>query len=95
MRSTLKWLFRLAALAVTALAILDQLVRNREYRDWRGSVFGIPYDFRPPTLERIRERWWNETDPRLFTPHVFGVGWSINLARLKPSSAGDSDARPA
>jgi len=44
-----------------------------------GSFLGIPYDFRLPTSRVWRERFWNQKDPRLFTPHVFGWGWSINL----------------
>ena len=61
----------------------DQLRRDPEERTWEGSVAGIvPYDFRMPTLERARSRWWNSDDDRLFVPQVFGVGWTINLARL-------------
>ena len=47
-----------------------------------GKFLSVPYDFRVPTLERVRNRWWNPDDPRLFTPHVFGVGWSVNLYRV-------------
>ena len=42
----------------------------------------MPYDLRLPTMERLRDRWWNPDDPRIFTPRVFGVGWSINLAQI-------------
>jgi hypothetical protein len=42
----------------------------------------VPYDFRMPTLERARSRWWNAQDERLFVPTVFGVGWTLNIARL-------------
>jgi uncharacterized membrane protein len=35
-----------------------------------------------PTLERAKSRWWNPQDDRLFVPTVFGVGWTINAARL-------------
>lgn len=47
-----------------------------------GFFLGIPYDFRKPTLARIKERCWNPTDMRIFTPHVFGWGYSINLYQL-------------
>lgn len=47
-----------------------------------GSFLGMPYDWRRPTLVRVKERWWNPNEPRLFTPKVFGWGWDINLARL-------------
>jgi hypothetical protein len=54
-----------------------------------GTFLGMPYDWRRPTAARLKERWWNPGDPRLFTPKTFGWGWVINLARLigrKPKS---------
>jgi uncharacterized membrane protein len=47
-----------------------------------GKFLGIPYDWRRPTLDRARSRWWNPDDPRLFTPKVIGWGYEINFARL-------------
>jgi hypothetical protein len=44
-----------------------------------GRFFGVPYDFSPPTVERLRDRFWNENRRSLFTPPFFGAGWSINL----------------
>ena len=74
---------KLVAFGLVVAALIDQLRRDREERTWEGSVGGIvPYDFRRPTLERARSRWWNTDDDRLFVPQVFGVGWTINLARL-------------
>jgi uncharacterized membrane protein len=29
-----------------------------------------------------RERFWNAEDPRIFTPKVFGWGWSINFYQV-------------
>src|SRR5687768_9929897 len=43
-----------------------------------GRLLRVPYDFRKPSLDRMRERFWNPADPRLFTPTAFGVGWSLN-----------------
>ena len=31
---------------------------------------------------RLKQRWWNPAEPRLFTPKTFGWGYDINLARL-------------
>jgi Family of unknown function (DUF5808) len=44
-----------------------------------GTWLGIPYDWRRPTRQRIRERWWNPDDRRLMTPRAFGWGWDVNL----------------
>ena len=74
---------KLVALGLVLAALIDQLRRDPEERTWEGSVAGIvPYDFRMPTFERARSRWWNTHDDRLFVPQVFGVGWTINFARL-------------
>lgn len=47
-----------------------------------GTFLGIPYDFRAPSWERVRERAWNPADQRLFTPKSFGWGYDINLYEL-------------
>jgi hypothetical protein len=47
-----------------------------------GTLLGVPYDWRRPTVARVRSRLWNPEEPRLFTPRVFGMGWDINFARL-------------
>jgi hypothetical protein len=47
-----------------------------------GKFLGVPYDWRRPTLARLKQRWWNPSEPRLFTPRMLGWGWAINFARL-------------
>ena len=47
-----------------------------------GRFFGIPYDFRPLTRARLKERWWNPSDRRLWTPKAFGWGYDLNLYEL-------------
>lgn len=74
-----------SSLIVTILvgaAIREQLYLPREERTWQGRIMGIPYDFRWPTIERIREKVWNKSTSRILTPHLFGVGWSINFYAL-------------
>jgi hypothetical protein len=66
-----------------AVAVIDQLKRPESERTWHGQVFGIvPYDFRPPSLRRFKDAWWNPDDPRIFTPRDFGIGWAVNVARV-------------
>lgn len=48
-------------------------------RQSHGTYHNVPFDFRVPTLERTRERVWNPEDRRLFTPCIFGVGWTLNI----------------
>ena len=43
-----------------------------------GHKWGVPYDWRRPTWERLKERWWNKDGP-MFTPKLWGCGWDLNL----------------
>ena len=47
-----------------------------------GTFLGIPYDWRRPTIARLKSRLWNPADPRLFTPKTYGWGFDINFARV-------------
>jgi len=44
-----------------------------------GTFLGVPYDWRRPTWERVKSRWWNANDDRVFTPKSFGWGFDINV----------------
>ncbi len=79
LRKLIKW----TGIVLACVAIVEQLQRPADERTWEGTVVGfVPYDFRMPTVERARSRWWNPDESRLFVPQVFGVGWTINFARL-------------
>jgi hypothetical protein len=67
---------------LTGAAVVQQLRRPPRERTWQGRVLGLPYDLRPPTLQRIRATLWNPHNPSLLVPRAFGIGWSINLYRL-------------
>jgi Family of unknown function (DUF5808) len=86
----LRRIVKIVAFGLFVAAVVDQLRRRPEERTWEGTVAGfVPYDFRVPTLERARARWWNPGDPRLFVPQVFGIGWTVNFARLTTFSRRD------
>jgi uncharacterized membrane protein len=68
--------------ALMGLAIREQLQMPPEERTWHGTLFGIPYDFRWPTIERLRETFWNKDTARVLVPNAFGMGWSINFYPL-------------
>lgn len=75
---------RLAVLGLVVAAVVTELAKPESERTWQGRVGGVvPYDFRPPTWERIREAYWNPESDRLFSDRVFGVGWAINLYQAK------------
>jgi hypothetical protein len=83
MKKFLRRIGILTGLTLLVLSLLDQLGRRPEDRTWYGSILGVPYDFRWPDEHVLRARWWNPRDERIFTPHVFGIGWSINLYQVK------------
>jgi hypothetical protein len=74
----------LIAFGLFAAAIATELAKPEAERTWHGRVFGIvPYDFRPPTWQRIRDAYWNPDSDELFSDRVFGVGWAVNLYKAK------------
>jgi hypothetical protein len=74
---------KLVGTTLVAAAVVQELRKPSAERTWHGHLAGlIPYDFRPPTLERFRAAWWNPDDPRIFTDRVFGVGWAVNVGRV-------------
>lgn len=61
-------------------AVYQELRKPSAERTWHGRVAGvIPYDFRVPTLQRLRDAYWDPSTDRVFSDHVFGVGWAVNL----------------
>ena len=81
--SKLKTLITLAGLAVAGAAIAQELKKPEAERTWNGKVADvIPYDFRVPTLERLKERMWNPEADSCLSPHVFGVGWTLNVGKI-------------
>ena len=51
-------------------------------RPRRGSFLGLPYDWRRPTAQRLRQGIWDPDNPRVFVPKVYGWGYGINLAAV-------------
>jgi hypothetical protein len=72
----------LAASGLAIAAVARELSRPREQRRWTGSIAGVPYDFRAPTVGRLRRSVWDPEDRRVLTPHAFGMGWGVNLAEV-------------
>ncbi|WP_372595093.1 DUF5808 domain-containing protein [Actinotalea sp.] len=79
----LESLIRLVALGLAVAAVIKELRLPREDRTWHGTIAGVvPYEFRRPTLERLRERVWDPDGDHYIGPHVFGVGWTLNLGKV-------------
>lgn len=72
---------RLVMVALAIAAVVRELRLPPEQRTWHGSVARVvPYDFRRPTLTRIREANWNP-EGKLVNARAFGVGWTLNAGR--------------
>ncbi|MET0789704.1 MAG: DUF5808 domain-containing protein [Cellulomonas sp.] len=79
----LQRLIRLITLALAVAALVKELRTPPEEREWNGVVVGfVPYDFRMPTVERIKQRFWDPQGAHLISPRVFGVGWTLNVGRI-------------
>jgi len=77
-------LVRFVTFGLVVAAVANELTKPAAERTWHGKVFdAVPYDFRPPTWQRIRDAYWNPESDRLFSDRVFGVGWAVNLYRAK------------
>lgn len=64
-------------------AVATELRRPAGQRTWQDRVAGVvPYDLRPPSPRRLRDTLWSPANERLFVPHAFGVGWTVNLGYL-------------
>ena len=80
----LRRLLRVAVFGLVVAAVATELSKPAEQRTWHGKVLDlVPYDFRPPTLQRIRDAYWNPESDNLFSDRVFGVGWAVNFYRAK------------
>ncbi|HYM67561.1 MAG TPA: hypothetical protein VEW68_09735 [Patescibacteria group bacterium] len=74
----------MATVGLVVAAVATELAKPAEERTWHGRVFDlVPYDFRRPTLERIKAAYWNPESDRILSDRVFGVGWAVNFFRVK------------
>lgn len=75
-------MWRLALAIIGVIAIIQELRKPADERTWHGKVVEVvPYDFRMPTVGRMRSTYWNPEGP-IITGKVFGVGWAPNLGAL-------------
>lgn len=98
--STVNKYWRLALAIIGLIAVIQELRKPPDQRTWNGKVADlVPYDFRMPTVERVRSTYWNPEGP-IVSGKVFGVGWAPNLGAVNKVIAGwradaDSNDQPA
>ncbi len=95
-----KDIWRLALAIIGVVAIIQELRKPPDERTWHGKVADfVPYDFRMPTIGRVRSTYWNPEGP-ILPGKVFGVGWAVNFGVLtrmlgKWRAREDSNAQPS
>ena len=71
-----------AACALAGAAVAKELGKPEQDRTGQGRILGLPYDFRRPSASRAKKEFWDPDNDSLLTPHSFGIGYGVNLARL-------------
>ena len=75
-------IWRLVLAIIGVVAVIQELRKPPEERTWHGKVADfVPYDFRMPTIGRVRDTYWNSDGP-IVSGKVFGVGWAPNFGAL-------------
>jgi hypothetical protein len=76
-------IWRLVLAIIGVVAIVQELRKPPELRDWYGKALGfMPYDFRKPTVERFRQTYWNPDGP-VVSSKAWGVGWAPNFGAVR------------
>jgi hypothetical protein len=55
------------------------MANERSLMKRNGSLAGVPYDTRRPTMERVKFTYWSAENLQLFPRKVTGLGWGINF----------------
>lgn len=82
-------LWKLILAVVGVVAVVQELRKPPKERTWHGAVGVFPYDFRMPTVERMKQTYWNPGGP-MISSKVFGVGWAPNFGALQRFFGGSS-----
>jgi hypothetical protein len=78
----LRTLVEVAVIALTVAAVARELSRPRAERTWQGKIARVPYDFRAPSLSRLRTGVWQPAESAVVVPKSFGLGWTLNFGSV-------------
>ncbi len=67
---------------LTSLFAVVTVIYALKTRQSHGRLLRVPFEFRVPTPQRIRQRLWNPDDESVVTPQAVGVGWTLNLYQV-------------
>lgn len=87
-------LWRCVLAIIGIVAVVQELRKPPQKRTWHGRVADlVPYDFRKPTMDRVRETYWNPEGP-VISGKVWGVGWAPNVGAVKKLFAAERRQDP-
>jgi hypothetical protein len=78
----LRWFVLGIVAGLSAAAIGEELKRPQERREWKGTIAGVPYNFRLDEWSSVAKEYWNPASDSILTPHAIGLGWGINFAAV-------------
>lgn len=78
----LRWFVMGVVTGLTAAAIGQELSKDPDQRTWKGTVAGVPYNFRFGEWSKIANEYWNPQSDEILAPHAIGLGWGVNFAAL-------------
>lgn len=91
-RSRLKSVGFWITAGIVGASIVQELRKTPDERTWSGDLYGIPYDYRRPTLDKLRATFWAPDDERILMPRAFGIGWDVNVGRVVRLATGSRQA---
>ncbi len=83
MASKLSWFAVGVAAGLSAAAVGQEHAKPKEARTWKGTVAGVPYNFRLEDWPESANEFWNPESEKILVPHTIGLGWGVNFAALK------------
>ena len=77
-----RWFVFGVVAGLSAAAIGEELKQPPEQRNWKGTVAGVPYNFRLDEWSTIAKEYWDPTNQDILTPRALGLGWGVNFAAV-------------
>jgi hypothetical protein len=77
-----RWFVIGIVVGLTAAAIGEEIKQPPEQREWKGTIAGVPYNFRLDEWSNVAKEYWDPTSDRIVTPHAIGLGWGVNFAAI-------------
>jgi phage shock protein PspC (stress-responsive transcriptional regulator) len=83
MASKSSWFVVGVIAGLAAAAVGQELAKAPDDRTWKGTIAGVPYNFRLDEWPAVTNEYWNPDSDKVLVPHAIGLGWGINFAALK------------